>query len=87
MSNFIRNKTGQRAIDPVCGMTVDSGQSALRASFGDHTYFFCAAACRRSFEADPHKYLPKTPKKKGVWGRYVDRLTKATGGKPPSCCG
>ena len=40
-----------------------------------------------SIMADPDKYLDrKEPKKKGFWGRYLDRLNKATGGKPPSCC-
>jgi uncharacterized membrane protein len=24
-------------------------------------------------------------KRKGLWGRYLDRLNKATGGKPPCC--
>ena len=87
MSNLIKRKTDHRATDPVCGMPVESNHPALQASFKDRTYFFCAPACKRSFEADPLKYLTVKPKKKGIWGRYVDRLTKATGGKPPSCCG
>ena len=35
----------------------------------------------------PEKYLKSGPtKRKGIWGRYLERLNKATGGKPPSCC-
>lgn len=28
-----------------------------------------------------------TAPKKGWWRRYLDRLNKATDGKPPKCCG
>ena len=26
------------------------------------------------------------PKRKGWWKRYLERLNKSTGGKPPDCC-
>jgi hypothetical protein len=50
------------AIDPVCGMAVDRAQ-AQRAEHGEHTFYFCGAGCRESFEADPGRYLkdPQTP--------------------------
>jgi Cu+-exporting ATPase len=87
MSNLIKRKSADRPTDPVCGMTVNRGPSSLQASYQNRTYFFCTPDCKQSFEADPLKYLALTPKKKGIWGRYVDRLNKATGGKTPSCCG
>jgi xanthine dehydrogenase accessory factor len=44
------------AVDPVCHMTVDAGSTHHRAEHQGTTYFFCAAACQREFEADPARY-------------------------------
>ncbi len=52
--------TGVKAIDPVCGMTVDPHTSKHRAEHERHTYHFCSAGCRSKFIADPARYL--TPK-------------------------
>jgi YHS domain-containing protein len=78
--------TARTVTDPVCGMAVDPRMSDLAATIGGKTYYFCAEGCRQSFEAAPQKYLDGgTKKKKGWWGRYLDRLEKATGGKSMSC--
>ncbi|HET6873221.1 MAG TPA: heavy metal translocating P-type ATPase, partial [Acidimicrobiales bacterium] len=45
------------AVDPVCGMTVDSVGAAVQASHGGTTYFFCSARCREHFVADPDRYV------------------------------
>ncbi|MCG6911675.1 MAG: YHS domain-containing protein [Deltaproteobacteria bacterium] len=76
-----------RYIDPVCHMKVDKKSTVPPFDFEGDTYYFCAEGCRQAFMAAPGKYLGVKPaKKKGVWGRYLNRLNKATGGKPPSCC-
>jgi YHS domain-containing protein len=73
-------------IDPVCLMKVPSSKKDLMFTYQMRTYYFCAESCRRAFELNPYKYLAqKSPKRKGWWGRYLDRLNKATGGKPPCC--
>ena len=75
-------------IDPVCGMAVNTAQAHLTAELSEETYYFCAARCRKQFLADPAKYLEAdTPKRKGFFRRYLDRVKKSTDGKPPSCCG
>ena len=49
-------------------------------------FYFCAEGCRDAFVADPDKYLNSVPaKKKGLWGRYLERLEKATAGKSMNC--
>ena len=75
-------------VDPVCGMQVDPEKAVETADFEGRTYFFCAESCRKEFEKQPQKFLEITqePKRKGFWKRYLDRLNKATGGKPPECC-
>ena len=84
---FILSKTASKAIiDPVCGMSVSAGKRDIVSSHQGSSYYFCAEACRKAFEKDPSKFLAsKPPKRKGLWGRYLDRLNKATGGKPPYC--
>lgn len=46
-----------KAIDPVCGMTVDPHTAKHRHDHLGHTYYFCSAGCRTKFIADPDKYL------------------------------
>ena len=73
-------------IDPVCGMDVVPGETEIKATINGETYYFCAEGCRKSFVADPEKFLSCKPaKKKGWWGRYIQRLQKATGGKSMTC--
>jgi Cu+-exporting ATPase len=45
------------AIDPVCGMGVEPGPSALSYDHDGRRYFFCAESCRERFRADPERYL------------------------------
>ena len=72
--------------DPVCGMKVPPEKGDLFFSYQGCWYYFCAETCRKAFEKDPLKYLAiKSPKRKGIWGRYLDRLNKATGGKQIKC--
>ncbi len=74
-------------IDPVCLMRVDPQGHHPTSTYRMRTYHFCADACRRKFEEHPENFLSeKPPVKKNLWHRYLDRLNKATGGKPPSCC-
>jgi P-type Cu+ transporter len=76
-------------IDPVCGMEVDQPHPKLVAIYKQKKYYFCAEACLNDFQQQPDYYLcqpaPKAPKKKGIWGRYLDRLNKTTGGKAMNC--
>jgi xanthine dehydrogenase accessory factor len=45
------------AVDPVCGMTVTPGPSALPLEHDARTYYFCCSGCRRTFEEDPDAYV------------------------------
>ena len=72
-------------VDPVCYMKVNKKSKNLTFTYKFRTYYFCAENCRRAFETDPENYLNQKPKKKGLWGRYLDRLNKVTGGKSLNC--
>ena len=74
--------------DPVCGMSVAPDTIDWSYSWQGQRYYFCAEGCLLTFKADPGNFISTdTPKRKGWWSRYLKRLDKATGGKPPSCCG
>ena len=52
----------QKAIDPVCGMSVDPATAKHRHTHQGQDYFFCSAGCRTKFIADPDKYLSPQPR-------------------------
>lgn len=43
------------AKDPVCGMTVDE-KTAFKSDHEGATFYFCSAQCKKTFDANPHKY-------------------------------
>lgn len=42
--------------DVVCGMQVDPAKAAGSSQYNGKTYYFCAIACKKKFDADPAKY-------------------------------
>lgn len=49
--------TPDKVIDPVCHMTIDPKTAAGTSEHAGQKYWFCAASCKKKFDADPHKYL------------------------------
>jgi Cu+-exporting ATPase len=45
------------AIDPVCGMEVDTTTSTLFLEHDGTTYWFCGKGCLLDFQEDPERYL------------------------------
>jgi YHS domain-containing protein len=45
------------AIDPVCGMEVDTATSLLSYEYEGQTYWFCGKGCLLDFKDDPAAYL------------------------------
>ena len=60
-SHGANDKADGKAIDPVCGMTVDPATTAHKATHEGMEHFFCSAGCRTKFVADPGKYLDDRP--------------------------
>ncbi len=44
------------AIDPVCGMQVQTAHAAGRVDYDGETFYFCSDRCRQRFEHDPGRY-------------------------------
>ena len=49
--------SGQREIDPVCGMKVSPGPGVPTVSYGGKTYYFCCPNCAGLFRSDPELAL------------------------------
>src|SRR4030088_3335485 len=45
------------AIDPVCGMSVETERAEYRSFQKGDTYYFCSAGCKQTFDKDPGKYI------------------------------
>jgi P-type Cu+ transporter len=44
-------------LDPVCGMTIDPASAAATSRVGETTIYFCASACKTTFDAAPEKFM------------------------------
>jgi len=45
------------AIDPVCGMEVDTATSTLSLEYDGKQYWFCSKGCLLEFKDDPERFL------------------------------
>ena len=84
----MKNKTqmDETYIDPVCFMKV-LPRNDLKCVHKLRSYYFCAESCKNAFDANPERYLNFKchSKRKGLWGRYLDRLNRATRGRSLEC--
>ena len=48
-----------QAVDPICGMLVDTATARHRSTVADRTVYFCCARCKELFDADPQKHLAR----------------------------
>lgn len=45
------------AKDPVCGMDVNEKKAVASSEYQGKIYYFCAVGCKKSFDANPQKFL------------------------------
>ena len=64
-------------VDPVCGTTVASAESAGSTGYGETTYSFCSARCLAAFRADPARYARRPGGGRSPRGRRPGRSTRA----------
>ena len=51
------DETGERPVDPVCGMSVDPARPAGHVVYEQEDYWFCSSSCEEKFAADPASYI------------------------------
>ncbi|MGA2362735.1 MAG: YHS domain-containing protein [Candidatus Aminicenantales bacterium] len=54
-----QQKSDDKAIDPVCGMTVVKASAAATYEYKGTKYYFCSTGCKEAFAKDPEKFLNK----------------------------
>jgi len=47
------------AVDPVCGMQVESAGAAGSEEHGGRQYYFCSVGCQKKFRSDPARYAAR----------------------------
>lgn len=47
-----------RAIDPICLMTVDTATAHFTSEYNSEIYYFCCAGCKTKFEKTPAEFIP-----------------------------
>ncbi len=64
IGNLIRFKprigTAELAVDPVCGMSVDTAKG-LKTEYRGQSYYFCCSRCQEAFAADADSYDAEGP--------------------------
>jgi len=79
--------TPKTTTDPVCSMNVDPGKTDFVSDYKGRIYYFCAQKCHKTFVTNPRKYLePKLVKRKGWWGRYLERVKNVTCNRQTQTC-
>jgi P-type Cu+ transporter len=53
----VLSSASRLAIDPVCGMTVDTAPAKYHHSHEGQTYYFCSNRCQERFVGNPSNYL------------------------------
>jgi len=53
----MKEKTEDKATDPVCGMEVSKDSASSTFSHGGAYYYFCSPACKGKFDSSPYAYL------------------------------
>lgn len=72
-------KYANKAVDIICGMTIDK-KGALNAKHADHTYYFCSAMCKKAFEKNPDAMIKKAAEKAHKEGGCTPTEKAACGG-------
>jgi len=57
--------------DPVCGMRLERADAAASSEWLGQRHYFCSETCRRSFDANPGRYLER---ESGTAGRRSVRI-------------
>lgn len=54
---FAQQQAADKAVDPVCGMSVVKANAKATFDYKGTTYYFCSTGCKDAFAKEPDKYL------------------------------
>ena len=89
-----QQKSADKAVDPVCGMTVVKATAKATYDYKGTTYYFCNPGCKEAFAKEPEKYLKaqakgdeaKAPAPMGGMPHMQMDKTPMPEGTPMACC-
>jgi YHS domain-containing protein/TusA-related sulfurtransferase len=88
-----QQKSGDTAIDPVCGMTVVKATAKATFEYKGTAYYFCSTGCKEAFAKDPGKYLKAEAKGEEkaapmgmMHGQHMGQELKVVEGVPLEGC-
>jgi len=88
-----QQKSGDTAIDPVCGMTVVKATAKATFEYKGTAYYFCSTGCKEAFAKDPEKYLKAQAKGEEkaapmgmMHGAHMGQELKVVEGVPLDAC-
>ena len=73
-----QQKSGDTAIDPVCGMTVVKATAKATYEYKGMKYYFCNPGCKESFSKDPEKYILAAEPKQKAEDKAIDPVCGMT---------
>lgn len=73
------------AVDPVCGMAVDTRSAQFRLELGGTSHYFCSARCMEKFKADPEHYLNAPAKDSAAQTQAMGSQPEEAGGTIWTC--
>ncbi|MCX6570997.1 MAG: YHS domain-containing protein [Candidatus Aminicenantes bacterium] len=81
-----QQKSGDTAIDPVCGMTVVKATAKATYEYKGMAYYFCNTGCKEAFAKDPEKYLKAQAEKAGMMpGQHMGQAPMPEGTPMAGC--
>ena len=76
------------ALDPVCGMQVETAHAPARAEHNGRVYHFCSDGCRDRFVASPERFTTATSRDRGGDAASPTAMEKvAPGAETDPVCG
>ena len=57
LENQVVSESEEKAIDPVCGMKVDTELTKITFQFKSQDYHFCCNGCKTKFKNNPELFL------------------------------
>ena len=73
------------AIDPVCGMQVETGLAPAHATHRGHDVYFCSDHCHDRFATDPERFLKPGAQTEGIYHHVSADLDQGTTAVDPVC--
>jgi YHS domain-containing protein len=71
--------SADKAVDPVCGMTVVKANAKATFDYKGTTYYFCSTGCKEAFAKEPEKYLAKAKGEGAMAGQMGGQMAGQAG--------